>query len=148
MAKKEEINLITVDLNKIGILAQEGEKFIFKPEAEKALIELLEMEKIIQSAIEQVKQQIGDAGYAINPNFKGVIGEEIRCVYRKYGAKYKYDFGKKKSLMPFLKEKVYYSVETDKVDTYLKEVGELPDGITEAEREDKLSITYKGEDGE
>lgn len=144
----EEKNLVTIDLSKIGVLAKEGENFIFKPEAEKALLELLEMEKIIQSAIEQVKQQIGEAGQAINPNFKGVIGEQVRCIYRKYGAKYKYDFGKKKSLTPFLKEKVYYSVDTDRVDTYLKEVGELPDGITETEREDKLSITYTGEDGE
>lgn len=141
MSKKD---LITIDPSEIQILAQEGEKFIFKPNAEESLKQLLRLQELVNNAVEQVKAQIGEAGKAINPNFKGVIGEEIRCVYRKYGAKYKYDFSKKKVLLPFLKEKVYYSVETEKVDDYLNKVGELPDGITEADREDKLSISYKG----
>ena len=47
-----------------------------------------------------------------------------------------------------MKRKEYFSVDTDKVDRYLKEVGELPMGINEKAREDVLSIIYGEKDEE
>ena len=134
---------ITVKPDKITDLAKEGEAFIFKPEAEEALIELLMLKELIDTTIDEVKDAIGKAGKDINPNFKGVIGDTVRCTYRKYGGKYKYDWGKKSMLDPFLDEKTRYYVNTESVDAYVKEVGELPDGISEVDREDKLTITRK-----
>jgi hypothetical protein len=44
---------------------------------------------------------------------------------------------------PFLRHKDYYSVDATKVDAYVKEVGELPEGIKEADREDQLTISVR-----
>lgn len=140
-----EQDLMTIDLNRVKELAKSGDKFIFKPEAEESLKELLYLQQMINAVVEDVKNAIADAGKQIDPNFKGVIGADIRCIYRKYGAKYKYDLGRKAVAMPFLKEKQYFSVDADKVDAYLQEVGELPDGILEAERDDTLSFYLKGD---
>ena len=134
---------ITIKPDEITALAEESGKFIFKPEAENSLMELLKIQAFINQAVEDVKVAIAKAGTDINPGFKGVIGEGVSCTYRAYGGKYKYDWAKKDQAMPFLKEKVTHYVDGDKIAAYVKEVGELPDGIDEVVREKSLSISVK-----
>lgn len=138
---------ITINLNEMTALAKEGENFLFKPSAEESLLTLHQTIVRLQELEESVKQAIGEAGRALNPNFKGVIGENVKCIFRKYGAKYEYDWKNKEGALPFLKRKEYFSVDADKVDKYVKEVGEYPSGIIENSREEKLSIIY-GKDEE
>ena len=140
------MNEIIVRPDEIKALVQDGEKFLFKAEAEKELLKLLKLQEMVDKAVEQVKSGIAEAGKTLNPNFKGVIGERVRCIYRAYGGKYKFDWKKKKVAQPFLKTKDWTTVDTDKVKAYIKEVGELPDGIYEADREEKLSIMVKDEE--
>jgi hypothetical protein len=140
--------IITIDPKEMKALAVESGKFIFKPKAEESLLKLHEMIVMLQALEDSVKEAIGKAGKELNPNFKGVIGENVKCIYRKYGAKYEYDWKNKEGALPFLKKKEYYSVDTDKVDKYVKEVGELPEGISEKPREDVLSIIYGEQDEE
>jgi hypothetical protein len=144
----ENTKIIKVNPDEIKILAQEGESFIFKPKAEEELIKLLELQKLVDDAVEQVKDKLAELGQAINPNFKGIIGDRVKCIYRAYGGKYKFDWSKKGDCMPFLKEKQTFTVDSDKVEKYVKEVGELPMGITEADRENKLSISFRDEEPE
>lgn len=144
----ENTKIIKINPEDIKILAQEGENFMFKPKAEEELIKLLELQQMVDEAVEQVKNKLAELGQAINPNFKGIIGDRVKCIYRAYGGKYKFDWSKKGDCMPFLKEKQTYTVDSDKVSKYIKEVGELPMGITEADRENKLSISFKDEDEE
>jgi hypothetical protein len=140
--------IVKIDIDEMKMLAKEGEAFIFKPSAEKSLLKLHETIMLLQALEDSVKHQIGILGRELNPNFKGVIGENVKCIYRKYGAKYEYDWKNKEGALPFLKKKEYYSVDADKVDKYVKEVGELPDGINEKAREDVLSIIYGEQDEE
>lgn len=140
------VSLITVDPKEIALLAEEGDKFVFKAEAEDHLIKLLEAQKMIEEAVDSVKKGIAQAGESVNPNFKGVIGDKVRCTYRQYGKKYKFVLNKREELEPFLIEKVWYNIDTGKVEEYLKEVGELPDGIYEADRDHQLSISYKADE--
>lgn len=134
--------IVKIDLNKMKLLAQEGESFIFRAEAEQSLLELHRTIEMLQALEEQVKEAIGKAGKEINPNFKGVIGENVKCLFRKYGKKYAYDWKNKEACMPYLIKKEYYNVDADLVDKYVKEVGELPEGIEENDREETLSIIY------
>ena len=136
---------IIIQPKKITALAKDGEKFVFKPEAEKQLLELLQLKEMIDNTVDEVKVAIAEAGQSINPNFKGVIGDKVRCTFRAYGSKYGYDWKKKSILEPFLDEKTRYYVNSEAVDKYIEEVGELPDGITENPREEKLSISMKDE---
>ena len=139
-------DLIVIDPKQIAIYADKAGAFLFKPEAEEQILKIHEAILLLQGWEEKIKESIGNAGKAINPNFKGVKGDRVSCIYKKFGAKYSYDFTKKNACMPFLKEKIYYSVDSDKVDKYIKEVGELPDGVNETEREQKLSIAYRDVD--
>lgn len=141
-----ETNIIQINLDDMKALAEESGKFIFTPSAESSLQKLHDTILMLQELEERVKEWIGEKGRELNPNFKGVIGENIKCIYRKYGAKYSYDWKNKEDCMEFLKKKEYFSVDTDKVDKYVKEVGELPQGIVEAKREERLSIIYGGGD--
>lgn len=136
--------IVEFNSKEMTAFAKEGENFIFKPSAEQALLKLHQKIEELQALEDHVKEEIGRMGKELNPNFKGVLGENIKCIYRKFGAKYNYDWKNKENAMPFLKKKEYYSVDADKVDKYLKEVGEMPEGIVEAPREEKLSITYGG----
>ena len=130
----------------IKLLAEEGGNFLFKPQAENELLKLIELKELIDKTLEEVKEKIAEAGLSVNPNFRGVIGEKLRCIYRAYGGKYRYDWQRKQICEPFLKRREYFSVDTDKVEAYEKEVGELPDGIMESDRENKLSIVFKDEE--
>jgi len=138
-------DLIVIDPKQIAVFADEGGKFLFKPQAEEQIIKIHETIKMLQDWEDKIKEQIEKMGKEINPNFKGVKGERVNCILRKFGSKYEYDWKQKDVCMPFLKEKVYYSVDADKVDKYLKEVKELPEGIVEAHRDEKLAMTFDEE---
>lgn len=140
-----DTDLITLDKKELTSFVEEGGKFLFKPSAEEAILKLHSTIEMLQQFEDDIKDKIAEMGRAINPNFKGVKGEKVSCVYRKYGSKYDYDFKKKNAALPFLKEKVYYSVDSEKVDKYLEEVKELPEGIVEASRDEKLSFSFKEE---
>jgi hypothetical protein len=145
VSMKNEI--IKFNPKEMTLFAEEAGKFIFKPSAESSLLKLHQTIMELQALEDHVKEEIGRLGKELNPNFKGVIGENIKCIYRKFGAKYNYDWKNREGALPFLKRKEYFSVDADKVDKYLKEVKELPEGIFEAPRDEKLSITYgKDED--
>lgn len=136
-------DLITVNPSQIKAYADEGGKLVFKKEAEEELIKLLDLQKLIEEQIELVKTMIAESGQAIDPGFKGVIGERVRATFRLYGEKYTYKMASVPDLAEFLTEKTYYKVNSDKVDAYFKEHGKLPDGISEKPRSPSLSITVK-----
>jgi len=141
-------DLITINPKDIGILQNEGGQLLFKKKAEDSLIKLLMIKEMIDSAIDNAKLQIAEAGMALDPGFKGIEGEKIRVGYRRFGEKYEYDWKKKDELGAFLTKKEYYKVNSDKVDEYLTEVGEMPDGITEKDREKVLTIKLMEEKDE
>ena len=104
------MDIITIDTNKIKALATDGENFVFKPQAEKALLELKAQRDWINQIYDDVLEKIAEAGKSENPNFKGVIGEKVRCVYRSYGAKYKARRDKYGVLEPFIERKEWVTV--------------------------------------
>lgn len=143
-----ENQIIKIDLNEIQVLMEDAGTFMFKPGAEESLKKLKAYRDRLDEVEEYIKEKIMEEGRKLNPEFKGVIGEEVKVVVRKYGAKYNYDWKNKTACEPFLKKKEYYSVDGDKVDAYLEEVGEMPEGIIENLREPKVSINYGDSDDE
>ena len=137
--------LITIDPSKIVSWSKKAGKLVFKKESEKELIKLYQLKDMIDRQIDLVKLAIAESGKSIMENFKGVIGENVRAVYRVYGEKYTYDKEKTKDLEPFLKRVVFYKVDSKAIDEYIKEVGELPEGIIEKDRQPTLSVTVKKE---
>lgn len=129
----------------IELLGKEAGDVVFNPEAEEYLGKLLEIQEVVEEALDYVKGEIGEAGTKLGPNFKGFKGEYIDGIYRKYGAKYKYDKSERETARPYLKEVNYFKVDSSKVDMYLEEVGELPPAISEKDRKPQLTIKLKDE---
>lgn len=134
---------ITIDTAKPLALAMEGGKFVFKKEAEDKLVELLEIQQIVNEAVDEAKKQIQEAGESIDPSFKGVIGEKVKAIFRTYGAKYTYRMNELDIAKPFLKEKVFYSVDSKAVDEHIKQSGKLPEAIYDKERTKSISFTLQ-----
>ena len=139
------MKLIKIDPKEIAILAEEGGKFLFKPNAEKSLEKLLDTQKLINETVDSVLEGIKTAGEKINPDFKGVKGEKINLTKRQFGSRYTYKKAKTGSLGAFLKNKNYDYVNAEAVDKYLEALGELPEGVSEKVREYKITVKRKDE---
>jgi len=136
-------NQIVIYPDEISKLAEEGGKLVFKKEAEEELVKLLKIKKKIDEAIERVKEQIKQAGESILPNFKGVEGRMVKAIYSYHGAKYEIQDPQK--AQGFYRIVVYEKPDTETIDNYVKEYGELPEGVVAKEREKSLSLRLKDE---
>jgi len=129
--------------SELEIIKKGADGFALNPEAEPFLVKLKEYEQALEEISKAVKDRIFETGTAISPDFRGVQGDRIKLQARKYGARYKYEINKREALEPFLKRKETYTVDGKKVDEYIKEVGELPDGVYEQSRVTQVSISLK-----
>jgi len=136
-------NKIIIYPDEINKIAKEGGELIFRKEVEEGLVKLLKIKKQVDDAIEKIKEQIKQAGESILPNFKGVEGKMVKAVYSYHGAKY--EIQDKEKARGFYQEVVYVKPDTKTIDNYVKEVGELPEGIITKEREKSLSLRLKEE---
>ena len=134
-------NKIIIYTDEISKLALEAGKLVFKKEAEEELVKLLEIKKKIDETIEKVKEQIKQAGESILPNFKGVEGRRVKAIYSYHGAKYEIQDPQK--AQGFYRIVVYEKPDTETIDNYVKEYGELPEGVVAKEREKSLSLRLK-----
>lgn len=132
--------IIKFDEDKLSSLAQVGGELVITKDAETAILALLELKEKVEHALEVVKNKIKEDGMAIDPSFKGVVGEHVKATYRTFGEKYTYNRSQEDNLMPFLKETKYYKVDSTKVDEYVKETKEMPEGIIEKERVPQISL--------
>ena len=136
-------NKIIIYPDEISKLALEAGKLVFKKEAEEELVKLLEIKKKIDETIKKVKEQIKQAGESILPNFKGVEGRRVKAIYSYHGAKYEIQDPQK--ARRFYKVVIYERPDTETIDNYVKEYGELPEGVVAKEREKSLSLRLKEE---
>jgi len=132
--------IVQFNLGELKALAKEGEKIVFTKDAETSLVKFLEFCEQVHLLTEELKKKIYEAGNEVMPNFKGVEGKRVafKAMERSYGAKYDANSNADETFMIVKK-----TVDSKKVDEYVKEMNELPDGIIEREREDKLSLSLE-----
>ena len=129
-------DIITIDKNEILKLKKEGSGLVLKKEAEEALVRLLDVKDFIDQTIADVKEAITFSGRdVLGNNFKGIVGERIKAVFRAYGDKYE------TKNPQFQKEIIIQRADSDRIDEYLEKKGKLPNDTTEKLRELKLIIT-------
>lgn len=133
-------NQLIIDLDNVKELAVEGGKLMYTPKAEKAIVELLTLQEMVNNHVDLIKQQIAEAGLLLDPNFKGVVGEHVKSIYRTYGEKYYYD-GNFETPKEVLKTITTVKVDGKGVEEYVKKHEALPVGIQEKERTPVLSLT-------
>lgn len=133
---------ITINTDETHAISQEGGTFVFRPQAELALIDLIKLRDFIDAKIDEAKKIIATTGETIDPNFKGVIGEHIRAIYRVYGEKYTYDKDFKEPLEQagFLKKTEVYKADSKAINEYVKKHNALPLGVTLKDRQKVISL--------
>ena len=135
---------ITVDLDELKQLAQDSRQIFLKPDGEEALLRLLELQELVNGAVEQAKDILEQEAQKLNPNFSCIKGDNLTVHYRYFGPKYEID----EQLLQELKPDLYtirsnYSVNTKEVEAILKATGKLPSGIVERERAKCISFAIR-----
>lgn len=136
---------VEIDMDEVAMLVDRGGEFVINPNAELAILRLMEMQEILEEAMEAIKARVQEEGMALGDGFKGVQGDRISAICRQYGAKYGYRPEFAGELKGFLKEKVSATVDSEAVEQFIKLNGGLPRGIFENDRDHKLSISLKKE---
>ncbi len=138
MTEPIQISVNTADLR---LLVQEGKDIVFTADAEKALLQLLELEALIAKAKANAKAMIEETALAYNPNFTSVQGDKVKVGYRVFGSKYLIDDANIDQLpAKFYKTRVTHSPDAKMIDDYLKNQKALPLGIRDAERAKQITI--------
>lgn len=128
-------DIVTIDKNEILQYASIGEKLVLTPEADDALCKLLDLKDFIDAVVEDVKSKIVESATSEFPTFKGVVGTKLKAVYRAYGDKYESDNEE------FTKEIISRRTDSKKIEDYINETGELPDGVSEKKQTYRLVMT-------
>lgn len=133
--------IIHVDTDDLQKLVVQGSKIVTSPEAEDALMKLLELQHTVDAAIVEAKKQIENTALAYDPNFTSVQSDKIKVGYRVFGAKYSIDPAYLEKLPAELyKTKVSHSADTTAIDRFIAEKGALPLGINPMPRAKQITI--------
>lgn len=138
---KKSDNVLTVDLDDLGKLAYDGQNVVLEPEAEQALIQLLELQKRVNEAVDNAKSMVEQRALEHNPNFTSVQASKLKVGYQFFGMKYSIDNEHLDDLsQEFYKTETKYSPVSAAIDKYVKDEGKLPLGIIERERSKTITI--------
>ena len=135
---------IILDTDKITALFLQSVDGGINPEAESAIIEVLDLQDKLNSFVATLAEEIEKKSLEYNQFWSGSRGSKVAIEYRAYGAIYSAkDFDKvgdefkTKKVIP---ETVKYSLNTETIEKYVLENKATPEGITENVRTKQVSI--------
>ena len=136
---------IIIDLDQVQEWVTDADKILLTPDAEKSIMQLLDLSKELELAIDSAKLKIQDAALKLNPDFKSVHSDNLSVAFRAYGSRFSIDETYLNTVPKELyKTKVTISPVPEEVEKWADaHEGKLPMGIVEKEREKKISITVK-----
>lgn len=151
MSKLTLIQALEADKAELKLLVEDANNKLAVPtEVETAIMGIMALRDRCDEALSNLKSAFEAEIIKKYPDFKSLSTDNLRVVYRQYGGKYSVDSELAEKIpADLVKKTVKYTPVTKAVDKYLEEhEGVLPQGIVEIDREKKLSITLKGEEGD
>lgn len=148
MSKLTLIQALEADKAELELLVEDANKKLAVPtEVETAILGIMALRDRCDEALSNLKSAFEAEITKKYPDFKSLSTDNLRVVYRQYGGKYVVDAELAEKLpADLVKKTIKYAAVTKAVDKFVEQNdGKLPDGISEAERDKKLSITLKGE---
>ncbi len=134
-------NTITVNLDDLDKLVKKGEDIVMSPDAEKALLQLLDLKDKIELAYDEAKLRIEKAALKQDAHFKSVQGDYIKAGYRVFGAKYIVDASLASKISPeLIKTKVTHSPDSKAIDGFMEDHKNLPQGISLRDRKPQITL--------
>src|SRR3990167_6074244 len=121
--------MIHIDIDRVGDLTVNADEIFLKPEGERVLVKLLDLQEQIENAISEAKIKLEVAALKANPNFSSIQANKVKVYYRAFGAKYYIDESNIKMAPKELyqaEEKVVYKIDTKAVDKWIDQHGGPP----------------------
>lgn len=159
---------IVIKESEINLIKKDADKVIINANAEIHLVQLLKLQGLIEEALTYCKERLAEKASELDPDFKAIVSDTLKIMYRAYGSKYALDESDSDqvpeeliSKTPVLNaEKVQAyceehkidfeqfvdfqrSLDTKALDSYMKKNTTLPVGIKTIERKKQLSISLK-----
>ena len=133
-----------IKIENLDKLVAEADKIIITADAEKVLLELLDLQEQIENALKTAKEKIETKALELNPNFQSLRSDNLKVYYRQYGSRYKID----ESLVGQIPKNLYetrisYSPIPKEIDKWTREHKGMPLGILEPERPKQLSFSKR-----
>lgn len=119
----------------------DGKDIMINPEAENAILRLLEIQKEVDSAVDALKSEIERQALEFNPNFSSLKGDKLKINYSAAGAKYKDNGTAKNHRSKFWKKKIVWSLDSKAIDDYRAKRYKLPAGIVELSRSKTIRLS-------
>ena len=132
--------IVKINPTEIFQAQNEGKDFIVNPNAEKAIIRLLEIQAEVDKAVDLLKSEIERQALEFNQSFSAIKGEKIKINYSAAGSKYKDNGEAKFHSYKFWKKKTTWSIDSKAVDEHRAKYYRLPAGIAEVERKKTIRI--------
>lgn len=133
---------LVLDSEQITNACIDAQKFAISADAEKSLVQLLDIKEKIDEFVETVKDGIVKEALKFDPNFTSISGDKIKLEYRETGSKFALvDNETVEGKFVTMTERL--AVKTDEVEQYWQQHGVLPAGITCKERKKTLIIKRK-----
>lgn len=142
-------NQLVIKYPDLELLVRGSKQITINPTGEELLVKLLELQQKVEFAIKQCKDKLTTAIQEIDPDLTSISSDNVKVMYRVYGAK----FGLNTMLIDNLDPKFYtaktvYSPNPKEIDNHIKMTGEIPNGIIINDRSKTVSISLKGDKNE
>lgn len=139
-----------INIEKLAKITAKADEIFLSPEGEQVLVDLLEIQAQVETAIDEAKKKLEAAALKANPNFSSIQANKVKVYYRAYGAKYYIDEAQinlaPKELYQ-IESKVTYKIDTKGVEKWVDQNGHMPAGIKEVERNKSITFSLKNSKG-
>jgi hypothetical protein len=132
-------NLVTIDISTLALIEKDGDKFLIDARAEDALLALLELEQKVEDVKDLIKTRLGDEMRKLN--CQKIEGENVKVSLRFYGERYEVDNRDIALELGMAKKVESIKPDTKTIDEYVKDTGDLPEGIKLRERKESVTIS-------
>lgn len=137
IVKKDQT--LTFNLDALDEIREESGAFVMQPTAESFLRRWLEFKKVVEETDEQIKKRF--IALMTPQNVKKIEGEEVSVSRRYYGSRYELTDPQLARDLGFGIEEVRVKPDSKAIDAYVKDTGDLPDGVSLRERTESVTIS-------
>lgn len=132
----------TITIPAKDIVVKEGGKYLISAKAEEAILQLIKLREIMEEIDKELRDVLQQEMQKTN-TIK-IEGENVRVYRARYGAKYSVLDAAAAEGFIIREEKI--KPDSKAIEEYVKNTGELPDGITNKVRQETISIRLKEQD--
>lgn len=141
MSNANTINLTEIK-RKITLVKKVGDQVVIDEKAEKAIAQLFTFQKQLEEALKNVKGQVAEA---LEPfGAKTLKGKyvTVSVAEPRKDMKYRVD---EEAQGKYAKQRISYVVDADKIEEYIEEKGQLPQGVHLSGANKVVRVTVKKE---